>query len=173
MFWDRKLSCSKTKNCSIKIRRNIRKGKIVRIEAKFDKEHFVEVNFSRWNFFRSISPRAEQFSETKISKKICEKQAKMPDKTGQTSALRRENGEIRQKGKNRMYRMFSSRRFCEIRQNGLCDFSVIHLCCAGEDICCRNGCCLLCVLLLFVFDQTKNSIHPASSQERAAPPSYW
>ena len=76
MFWDRKLSCSKTKNCSIKIRRNIRKGKIVRIEAKFDKEHFVEVNFSRWNFFRSISPRAEQFSETKIRKKILWKTGK-------------------------------------------------------------------------------------------------
>lgn len=60
-----------------------------------------------------------------------------------------------------MYSFFSSRKFCEIRQNGLCDFSVIHLCCAREDIfvgtvvvvvvCCdfaswRMGC--LCMTLL-------------------------
>jgi len=77
--------CSKAENCSN--RDEIRQGTFRRVEL-FEVK-FFSINFaSRRTIFRDQN-----------QKKNCEKQAKIPDKTGQTSALRRENGEIRRKGK--------------------------------------------------------------------------
>jgi len=77
---------SKGENCSN--RGEIRQGTFRRVEL-------FEVKFFSINF----ASRRTIFRDQNQKKNFCEKQAKMPDKTGQTSALRRENGEIRRKGK--------------------------------------------------------------------------
>lgn len=137
------------------------KGKLVESRRNWTGNISSKETFRGEIFSINFASRRTMFRDPNQKKTSVKYRAKLPDKI-EPARLRLCAAKmakfVETGGNNKMY-SFSSRKFCEIRQNGLCDFSVIHLCCAREDIfvgtvvvvCCDFASwrmCCLCMTLL-------------------------